>query len=120
MSYNKKVLLSLLLGYGLFSSQAMAEEYISNISEESTSPLIQLVKEKESEVSDRELLLWQGVLSRTDEKLIDSLVKRKLYNFVNAEIFVRSLKESEVKELSGIINENTLSRARQAVAATVE
>lgn len=120
MSCNKKILLSLLVGYGLFSTQVLAEEYMSSISEESSVALIKLVKEKENSISNRELLFFKGELSEADKTLINVLIESKLYDSSNAEIFVRSLEETEINELSNLLNDNALTRARQAVAATVE
>ena len=120
MSYNKNILLSLIMGYGLFSTHALAENYINSIPEKSTTPLIKLIQEKESDISKRELSLWQGNLTVTDESLINSLVATRLYDSFNAEIFVRSLEESEAVDLSELMNENNIVRARQAIAATVD
>ena len=120
MSYNKSILLSLIVGYGLFATQASAQNYINSIPEKSTSPLIKLIQEKESDISKRDLSLWQGNLTVTDEKLINSLISTRLYNSINAEIFVRSLEESEAIDLSNLMNENNIVRARQAIAATVD
>jgi len=120
MPYNKNVLLSLIVGYGLFATPTLAEDFIKSVPEESTSSLISLIKEKETQISKGELEKWQGKLSFDDEELVEALVNAKLYDIINAEIFVRSLEEKEVFDLSEIIKNADITRARQAIAATVD
>lgn len=120
MPYNKNVLLTLIVGYGLFTTPVLAEDFVKNVPEGSTSSLISLLKEKENQISKGELEKWQGKLSIDDEKLIEALVSVRLYDSINAEIFVRSLEEKEVLDLSEIIKDADITRARQAVAATVD
>ncbi len=120
MSSNKKLVVSLLIGYGLFATQSLAEDFTSELSDESTISFIKYLKEKENEVTLLDLSIWEGELSKQDRDLIKMLVQTKLYNQTNAETFVRSLKEEEVQDLSALINEDSLRRARQVVAATVD
>ena len=120
MSSNKKMIVSLLIGYGLFSTQAMAEDFTEKVSEKSTISLIKYLKEKETEISHRDLSRWQGSLSDQDQDLITKLVRANFYNETNAESFVRSLEDKEVLDLSILINEDQIRQARQVVAATID
>ncbi|MCT4642775.1 MAG: hypothetical protein N4A33_10820 [Bacteriovoracaceae bacterium] len=119
MLKNRKKLATLLVTYGLFANYAQAQTYSEKISPDSVEPLISLVQEKENKISSDTLSIWEGELSNRDTELIDELVLSKLYNPTNAEIFVRSLTEDDVLDLTNILEGNRIEAARQAVAATI-
>lgn len=120
MKSKRKYLITLLLAANIYHSYALAEEQVNLITEPTAlNTLIQILEKGETGVLDQYgLQKWQGKLSNHDLVLRDYLVESNLYNFKNADIFIRSITQDEVQKLIETLNDKNLNQAINVVAAT--
>jgi len=120
MKAKRTHLITLLLAAGIFTNYAIAEQEVNQIqSQTSLSALTQMLErgQQGSMILDT-IQMFQGELSNHDEILIEYLVEANMYNRRNADFFVRSITQREVKELIKTINDENLDMAIRAAAIT--